>query len=124
MRIGNRSAALTFTAAQRDVLLGGLPSSLVPDSRNIARVFDPAIAFLTVRDYRGARAEVTNGPITYFLQEHRFSGRTLRVAGASVTLRSDIQPLVQLAAFDLTAGVARVIDEHRTRVWVGLRWRP
>src|SRR5207244_9529648 len=104
--------------------LGGLPSSIIPDSRNIPRVFDPALTPVSAHDYRGARGELTTGGITYFLQYHRLSGRTIRVAGATGTLRSDVQPLVQLAAFDLTAGIARVIDEHRTRGWVGLRWRP
>jgi hypothetical protein len=123
-RAGDFSGALVVTGARRDVTIGGLPSSLIPDSRNIGRVFDPTLSGIASHDYRGVRAEVTNGPITWFLQQHRLDGGTIRVAGGMATLHSDFEPLVRFAALDLTAGVARVIDEHRTRAWIGMRWKP
>jgi hypothetical protein len=124
VRAGGVRAALTLAGARRDVAVGGLPSSLEPESRNIPRVFDPALAGLTTSGYRGARAEVTSGSLTFFVQHHRLDGGTIRLAGVAVVLRSDVQPLVRLPALDLTAGVARVLEEHRTRAWVGVRWRP
>jgi WD40-like Beta Propeller Repeat len=122
-RAGGLTGALTLTGARRDITLGGLPTSIIPDSRNIGRVFDPTLAGLAGRDYRGARVEVASGAITWFIQQHRLDGETTRVAGAAVMLHSDFEPLAQFAALDLTAGVARVIDEHRTRAWIGMRWR-
>lgn len=125
-RLGDNIAALTLTAAHRDVALGGLPSSIIPDSLNIPRVFDPALppSRRVASSYRGARAELTSSGVTLFFQHHRLGGETLRVAGAAVVLRHAAEPLVKAPALDLTAGVARVIDEHRNRAWVGVRWRP
>jgi hypothetical protein len=124
MRAGDLRASLTLTGARRDLTLGALPSSIVPASVEIPRIFDPALSPQTGDNYRGARVDVTSGSISWFLQHHRLSGRTIRVAGALTTLRSDPMPLLQIPGLDLTVGVARVIEERRTRAWIGLRWRP
>jgi hypothetical protein len=46
------------------------------------------------------------------------------VAGLEATLRGAPAPILKLAAFDVTAGVARVIDDRKTKLWLSLRWRP
>jgi hypothetical protein len=118
-------SALTMVAARHEISLGGLPSSIIPDSLNIARAFDPVLdpSQLIGNSYRGARAETNFQGVTWFLQYHRLANETIRVAGAMTSLRRAPEPLVKAPALDFTLGIARVIDEHRTRAWIGIRWR-
>lgn len=111
--------------------LGGLPSSIVPDSAFATTVFEPAFASGTMRGtrYEGIRFEVTTPllPATLFYQQHRIERRDMSLAGLELAVTGDAMPVLRLPAFDFTAGVARVLDyalRGKTRWWFGLRWRP
>jgi hypothetical protein len=126
--LGGMRGAATFTAARTDMTVGGMASSIVPESLNVERIFDPALppGALTGRRYTGARFELTLPmltPFTAFYQFHRI-GDQARVAGVEATLRGTPAPVLKLAAFELTGGVARVIDDRKTKLWLSLRWRP
>ncbi|MEA2568895.1 MAG: hypothetical protein QOI24_896 [Acidobacteriota bacterium] len=126
--IGGVRAGATFIAAKNDMTVGGMASSIIPESLNVDRVFDPALApgSLSGRRYTGARFDLTFpaiAPFTAFYQYHRIGPRA-RVAGLEATLRGAPVPILKFAAFDVTAGVARVIDDRKTKLWLSLRWRP
>ena len=122
MRLAGFRIAASGEAARR-MTLGGVASSIEPDSILIERIIDPALppAFAHVRAYRGARLEVSAGGLTAFWQRH--SG-DLNIRGVEVSLHTPPVPLLGLAAFDLTAGAARVDRLRGTKGWINLRWRP
>ncbi len=105
--------------------VGGVASSVDPDSLLIGRVLDPAlpIAFGSASHYRGARGEVNLSGLTAFWQRHDI-GRTVDIRGIELALRSQPVPLLRLPAFDLSAGAARVTDIRGVKGWLALRWRP
>ncbi|HEV2718558.1 MAG TPA: hypothetical protein VG323_00955, partial [Thermoanaerobaculia bacterium] len=109
----------------RNAALGGVATSIEPESLFIARVLDPALPrdFDFAHTYRGARAEVVSGAVSLFAQRHHAT-RDLDLFGIEARLSRDPTPLVKAAGFDVTAGVARVRQERATRGWVALRWRP
>jgi hypothetical protein len=105
-----------------------MASSIIPESLNVDHIFDPALSpgALSGRRYTGGRFDLTFpaiAPFTVFYQYHRIGPRA-RVAGLEATLRGAPAPILKLAAFDVTAGVARVIDDRKTKLWLSLRWRP
>jgi len=126
--LGGFRAGATFTTAKTDITVGGMASSIIPDSLNADRIFDPALppGALSGRRYTGVRLDATMSaiaPFTFFWQFHRI-GERARVAGLEATLRSAPVPILKIAAFDVTGGVARLIDDRRTKLWLSLRWRP
>jgi hypothetical protein len=122
MRVGGLRVAASVEAAHR-MTLGGVASSTDPDSLLIGRVLDPALppAFAAVRSYRCARVEISSGGLTAFWQRH--SG-DVNVRGLEASLHAPPVPLLGIASFDLTAGVARVDRVRGTKGWINLRWRP
>jgi hypothetical protein len=92
------------------------------------RVLDPAlpVAILAGDEYDGWRIESTvpGFPVTAFYQRHELGASRISLAGARAELHSDPFPILKLPGLDLTAGVARVLDEGDTNWWIGLRWRP
>ena len=122
MRLGGLRAAASAETGHR-MSLGGVASSTDPDSLLIERVLDPALppAFAAVRSYRGARVEISASGLTAFWQRH--SG-DVNVRGLEVSLHAPPVPLLGIAAFDLTAGAARVEGLRGTKGWINLRWRP
>jgi WD40 repeat protein len=111
--------------------VGGIESSILPRSAIPNRVFDPAlpIGTLSGRRYDGARVEATLPivPATAFYQHHRTDRGSLALAGLELAFASGSVPILRLPALDLTAGVARILDEplrNRTEWWFGMRWRP
>ena len=111
--------------------IGGLPSSIIPDSAFGRRVFDPALPVATLigDSYESRRVEAMTPilPFTMFWQDHRSGDEHLALAGVEIALASDAVPVLRLPAFDFTLGAARIFDEPlrgRTRWWFGLRWRP
>ena len=124
MRVGARY--------QRDggatVTLGGLAPSILPRSAFALRVLDPAlpVAILSGDEYDGWRIESTvpRLPFTAFYQRHELGASRISLAGAEVELTSDPLPILGLPGFDLTAGVARRLDDGETNWWIGMRWRP
>ncbi len=110
------------------VTLGGLAPSVLPRSAFALRVLDPAlpVAILSGDEYDGWRIESTvpGFPFTAFYQRHELGASHLSLAGLEAELNSDPFPILKLPGLDLTAGVARLIDEGDTNWWIGLRWRP
>jgi hypothetical protein len=111
--------------------IGGVLSSILPRSAIPNRVVDPALppGTLSARQYDGLRLEVTTPflPATLFYQRHRAEPVSLSLLGLQVTLKSAANPLLRVPALDLTAGVARVLDEplrNRTKWWLAMRWTP
>jgi len=115
---------LSLTEARRTAL-GGVATSVEPESLFIGRILDPALPrdFDFAEHYRGARAALVGGPVSLFAQRHH-TNRDLDLVGLEATFSRDPTPLVKAAGVDVTVGVARVRQEHATRGWVALRWRP
>ena len=109
----------------RNVAVGGVATSVEPESLFIARILDPALPrdFDFAGRYRGARAEIVSGPVSLFAQRHHAS-RDLDLFGIEARLSRYPTPLVKAAGIGVTAGVARVRQERATRAWLALRWRP
>lgn len=111
--------------------VGGMSSSLLPRSALPTRIFDPALpaGLFTGRRYNGARvqAALPGLPIALFYQQHKTDAARLSLVGAEVSLRGQPYPLLRLPAYDLAAGVSRIVSgpmKDRTRWWFGLKWRP
>ena len=115
---------ISLTGARR-IALGGVFTSVEPESLFIGRILDPALPrdFDFAEHYRGARVAIVSGPVSLFAQRHHTT-RDLDVFGLEATLSRDPTPLVKAAGLDVTAGVARVRQERATRGWLALRWRP
>lgn len=129
LRVGLRyeHAATSRARSPYDLVsVGGLQSSIVPAAYLSSRVFDPALTpfSLAGSHYDGLRLQAEVSGLTFFWQQHRVPGERLPLAGAEWTM--DLPPiaLLKLPASSVTAGAARLLDEHRTRWWFGLRWRP
>src|SRR5207253_1542326 len=95
-RIGGFRIAVSGEAARR-MTLGGVASSTDPDALLIERILDPALppAFAVVRNYRGARAEISSGGITAFWQRH--SG-DVNVRGLEASVHAPPIPLLGIPA--------------------------
>lgn len=121
-----RASTSSARSAYDLLSVGGIGSSIVPPAFFGSRVYEPALApfALAGERYDGRRLEADAGGATLFWQEHRVPGASTSLAGAEWTLALPPMPLLQLPAPTVTAGVARLLDEHRTRWWFGLRWRP
>jgi hypothetical protein len=109
-----------------DLVLGGLPSSILPRSAYARRVLDPALPVAALRgsDYDGWRieAKVPSLPFTAFYQRHELGGARISVRGLEAQLRTDPFPILKLPAVDVTAGVAQTGSD--TNWWLGMRWHP
>ncbi|HEX8172630.1 MAG TPA: hypothetical protein VF824_18990 [Thermoanaerobaculia bacterium] len=127
LRIGAR-----YQRDRGDALaLGGLASSILPQSAYARRILDPALplSVVTGNDYDGWRIETTlpSVPLTAFYQRHELGGTRLSVTGLVAELQSPPMPILKVPALDFTAGVARVLDaplRGETKWWLGMRWRP
>jgi hypothetical protein len=127
-RAAIRAGSLTFGAALsagRHLTFGGTASSIEPDSLLLDRILDPAFArgSLSFATYRAERLSIGTSGITAFWQRHQV-GHDIDVVGLETTTAIPPMPLVKTPALQLTAGVARVRIERKTRGWVGVRWRP
>jgi hypothetical protein len=123
-----RAGALTLAAtlsAGRHLTLGGTASSIEPDSLLLDRILDPAFerASFAATTYRGERLSIGFGAITAFWQRHHLD-RNLDVLGLETSANIPPMPLVKAPALQLTAGIARVRIDRKTRGWVGVRWKP
>jgi hypothetical protein len=127
-RAAVRAAGLSFGAslsAGRHLTLGGTASSIEPDSLLLNRILDPAFArgSLTASTYRAERLSIGFGGVTAFWQRHHL-GRDIDLLGLETATAIPPMPLVKTPALQLTAGIARVRIERKTRGWVGVRWTP
>jgi hypothetical protein len=127
-RASVRAGGLTFGAAWtagRHLTLGGTASSIEPDSLLLDRILDPAFArdSFIASTYRAERLSIGFGGLTAFWQRHRL-GRDIDVVGLESVASIPPMPLVKTPALQLTAGIARVRIERKTRGWVGVRWKP
>jgi hypothetical protein len=121
-RLGGLRVAASAEAGRR-MTVGGVASSIDPDASLVERVLDPALppGFASVRNYRGARVELSSGGLTAFWQRH--SG-DVNVRGLEASMHAPPVPLLGIPAFDLMAGAARVDRLRGTKGWINLRWRP
>lgn len=124
LRAGGLEMAAQYTYGRR-LAVGGAASSIEPESLLIARVLDPALDRDTLAGerYRGGRVELRSGAVAAFWQRHA-ANRTIDLYGLEATLSRDPLPIVKAAGLDLTAGIARVRQERKTRAWLAMRWRP
>jgi hypothetical protein len=127
-RAGIRAGVLTFSAALsagRHLSLGGTASSIEPDALLLDHILDPAFArgALTASTYRAERLSLGSGGVTAFWQRHHL-GRDIDLIGLEAVTAIPPMPLVKTPALQLTAGIARVRIERKTRGWVGVRWKP
>ncbi|MEK6371086.1 MAG: hypothetical protein AABO58_00135 [Acidobacteriota bacterium] len=124
LRAGGFEAAAQLTHGRR-LAVGGAASSIEPVSLLIARVLDPALdrGTLDGERYRGERVELRSGAVAAFWQRHS-TNRTIDLFGLEATLSRDPLPIVKAAGLDLTAGIARVRQQRKTRAWLAMRWRP
>jgi dipeptidyl aminopeptidase/acylaminoacyl peptidase len=116
--------AVCGTGALACPSLGGIATTLMPQSFVAQRVFDPALPFdfVTGTHYDGRRVEIGQGYATAFYQQHRIGGERVRDYGLELTTTSPPVPWIKTLGAEATAGAARV--RGRTRFWAGLRWRP
>lgn len=126
-----RDVARNIDEAGELLEVGGLPSSIVPDSAFANRILEPALAVrtLTGERYQGLRvqARVPVLPVEVFYQQHRMNRERLTLAGVALSLSSDPWPLLRLPAVDVTLGAAQPIDgsiDDDINWWFGMRWRP
>jgi hypothetical protein len=128
-RIGGRyqrDSASSDGGAFEQIAVGGVATSITPLSAFATRILDPALDPRTLagRRYEGRRAELGLGAVTAFWQGHNVAGQRVSLAGLELTSRRAPTPIVKAPALDLTLGVARLLDEHRTRAWLVIRWHP
>lgn len=117
------------------LLLGGLPSSILPDSALANRILVPALPVGTAvgDEHEGERAALTGVlPLTIFAERHRvWSGNEktdwLRLAGLEFAFTAGAIPLLKVPGLDFRLGVAHIYDEpfrDDTTWWIGTAWRP
>ena len=130
-----RNAVRDAAGPPERLQLGGLDSSLLPESALVARIPVPALPVGTLvgDEHEGERATILLGGLPLFFERHRMwddggpRGDWLRLAGLEWDIASGPVPLVKLPGFRLTLGVARVLDDPlkgRTEAWLALAWRP
>ena len=89
------------------------------------RFDDPALpeGFAFADRFRSARVDVETGIVTLFCRRYDLA-RNVDVRGLEVALEAPPLGLLKTAAFDLTAGVAKVSASRGVKGWMALRWRP
>ena len=116
--------------------LGGSQDSLLPRSALGGRVIAPALPAGTLLgdDYEGQRLALRSGsgPITVFYERHRLwedaepQGQWLALRGAELEIQRKAMPLLRLPAFDLSLGVAEILDQPfagEWETWITFSWR-
>ncbi len=118
-----------------NVALGGVASSILPQSKYALRVLDPALpaSILGGDEYDGWRIEtdVPGVPLNAFYQRHEIGAARLSLAGLEGTLISDPLPILKMPGLTLGIGAARVLDAPEaldlrgdTKWWLTMRWHP
>jgi hypothetical protein len=118
---------ITFRGeAGRNLTIGGLASSALPDSLRVERVDAPALpdAFQFARRYRSGRLGFVFGGTTFFWQRYDAGASDIDVRGIEVAISSPPIALVRAAGLDFTAGAAKVTGLRGVKGWLALRWRP
>jgi hypothetical protein len=129
-----RSMSGTVTAVDR-ILVGGMPSSLLPSSVAAGRRFAPPVPLgsLSGEEHQAFRLEIAPGPTRWFYERHRVRDGNapwsdpLTWIGAELRVSSRPLPLLLLPGAEVLLGIARVRDAPagaRTRWWAGLSWSP
>lgn len=115
--------------------LGGRRGSLLPASALGGRILEPALPPGTLEGTRheSQGVEVSLGRLTVFHRRHRLwdrgaaKGDWLDLRGAELVFARGADPLLRLPAFDLTLGVAEILDpplDDEVEAWFGFSWRP
>jgi Tol biopolymer transport system component len=119
------------------VVLGGAPSTVLPESAAGSHVYEPALPLgVLVGDWHEAERLSLTTPIVpgqIFFTRHRVrqadgSWETISLAGLRYDVDADEGlPLLKVPPFTATLGIARILDaplNGKTNVWFSLRWRP
>jgi Tol biopolymer transport system component len=127
-RAAVRAGGLTLGAqlsVGRHLTLGGTPSTIEPDSLLIDRILDPAFErhSFSSPTYRGQRLTIGTSALTAFWQRHHL-GTDIDLFGVETNFSIPPIPLVKTPGLQLTTGIAQVRLTHKTRGWVGVRWKP
>jgi Tol biopolymer transport system component len=130
----DRGGVSGATEATDLIQVGGIRSSIIPDSALANRVYEPAlpVGTFTGDRHEALRVELDVGGLpTLFYTRHEVgsaSGRdTIRLAGMRFDLRGEALPIVRLPGYAITLGAARILDpplRNRNEFWLGLAWRP
>src|SRR6185369_9337338 len=118
VRVASYRLAAQFERATSDdqlLPLGGIATTVMPQSLVAQRIIDPALApgTLTGDRYSGGRVEIGSGYITAFYQQHRIGSQRIRYPGVEITLQSSPVTWIKTPALDLTIGAARVEGKSR-----------
>ncbi|MEO8216187.1 MAG: hypothetical protein ABI718_03805 [Acidobacteriota bacterium] len=118
-------------------LVGGLPSTIVPESAWMNRIFIPALepGVLSGTEFEDQKVTFSTSalPLTPFYERVRAwdgqaaSGEWLALAGLELNLSVENMPVLQFPGIGIRLGAARILDaplRNRTRWWVGLTYRP
>jgi hypothetical protein len=132
VRIGFRRSRTNDAVAPWDRLqLGGMESSLLPETLHGNRELEPALPadHRIGDDYEGR--ELSLGPLFYrdhqVRDESGATGDRLAVAGLEIGFGSGPLPVLRLPGLRIRAGAGRVLDgslEGDNRLWVYMVWRP
>jgi Tol biopolymer transport system component len=116
------------------IQLGGIRSSILPDSALANRVYEPALpAGILLGDrHEALRVELDLSELpTLFYTRHELGSSSqrdaIRLAGVRFDLRGSAIPLLRLPAYAINIGAARILDaplRNRNQFWLGLAWRP
>lgn len=117
------------------LLLGGTPSSLVPQRYDLGRIYEAALPAGTRIGDRWESQRLTASHegtrVRVFAARHRLSetdaerGDWLRLAGAELAADRDARPVFRLPSSSVRVGVGYVLDQplrHRWMYWAGLAW--
>ena len=132
LQAGYRRAAAGDAVMMLDRLqLGGMESSILPETLNGERMAEPALpaGHAVGDDYEGR--DLSLGPVFY--RDHRLSAEDgvrvgrLALAGVEFGFGTRPVPVLRLPGLKVRAGAARVLDgplDGDNRFWVNMVWRP
>lgn len=117
------------------LILGGIPSSLVPAHLDLSRVYEAALPAGTAIGDRWQAQRLELGreatPVRLFWARHRLwddggdRGDWIALAGAEIFVDRDPRPILRLPSSRVRVGAAHVFDapfEGEWMFWAGLAW--
>ena len=117
------------------LVLGGAPSSLVPQRLDLGRIYEAALPAGTAIGDRWESQRLAAShegtPLRVFWARHRLweegseRGDWIRLGGLEIAADRDARPLFRLPSSTVRVGVAYVLDEpfrHEWMYWAGLAW--
>jgi hypothetical protein len=120
------------------IVLGGAPTSIVPESVWSNRIISPALptGVLVGEDHESQRVEVLGFlPFTVFAERHRVwsddlprvDREWLRIIGGEISFGFGPQPVIRFPGMEVRIGAGRVFDapmKDENVWWITSRWTP